>query len=206
MSLGHKRISKRCLLLTSQVAPTVQPNFLQHVFIILKQHRRAAIVVPDNVLFEGGAGETVRRELLKQADVHTLLRLPGSHLLRPRRSEPDWPYSQRPVLRPQTSSRKTVDRESLDLRPAHQQTFHAQRKSTKAQLKSSCPASLDTLKISVPPAVKLAPASANLDDFVACYNPKEPPRAKRIRALQKLHLRRANETRQAQPRHLLVEG
>jgi len=53
-----------------------QLNFLQHVFTILKQHARAAIVVPDNVLFEGGAGETVRRELLKQADVHTLLRLP----------------------------------------------------------------------------------------------------------------------------------
>ena len=34
------------------------------------------MVVPDNVLFEGGAGETIRRELLKQADVHTLLRLP----------------------------------------------------------------------------------------------------------------------------------
>jgi type I restriction enzyme M protein len=53
-----------------------QLNFLQHVFTILKQHGRAAIVVPDNVLFKGGAGETVRRELLKQADVHTLLRLP----------------------------------------------------------------------------------------------------------------------------------
>ena len=53
-----------------------QLNFLQHVFTILKQHGRAAIVVPDNVLFEGGAGETVGRELLKQADVHTLLRLP----------------------------------------------------------------------------------------------------------------------------------
>jgi type I restriction enzyme M protein len=53
-----------------------QLNFLQHVFTILKQHGRAAIVVPDNVLFEGGAGETVRRELFKQADVHTLLRLP----------------------------------------------------------------------------------------------------------------------------------
>ena len=53
-----------------------QLNFLQHVFAILKQHGRAAIVVPDNVLFEGRAGETVRRELLKQADVHTLLRLP----------------------------------------------------------------------------------------------------------------------------------
>ncbi len=37
---------------------------------------RAAIVVPDNVLFEGGAGETVRRKLLEQCDVHTLLRLP----------------------------------------------------------------------------------------------------------------------------------
>jgi type I restriction enzyme M protein len=53
-----------------------QLNFLQHVFTILKQHGRAAVVVPDNVLFEGGAGEAVRRELLKQADVHTLLRLP----------------------------------------------------------------------------------------------------------------------------------
>src|SRR5262249_48297120 len=50
-----------------------QLNFLQHIFTILKQHGRAAVVLPDNVLFEGGAGETIRRELLKQADVHTLL-------------------------------------------------------------------------------------------------------------------------------------
>jgi type I restriction enzyme M protein len=53
-----------------------QLNFLQHIFTILKQHGRAAVVLPDNVLFEGSAGETIRRELLKQADVHTLLRLP----------------------------------------------------------------------------------------------------------------------------------
>ncbi len=53
-----------------------QLNFLQHIFTILKQHGRAGVVLPDNVLFEGGAGETIRRELLKQADVHTLLRLP----------------------------------------------------------------------------------------------------------------------------------
>ena len=53
-----------------------QLNFLQHIFTILKQHGRATVVLPDNVLFEGGAGETIRRELLKQADVHTLLRLP----------------------------------------------------------------------------------------------------------------------------------
>ena len=53
-----------------------QLNFLQHVKSILKIHGRAAIVVPDNVLFEGGAGETVRRKLLAECDVHTLLRLP----------------------------------------------------------------------------------------------------------------------------------
>lgn len=53
-----------------------QLNFLQHIFTILKQHGRAAVVVPDNVLFEGGAGETIRRQLLQQADCHTLLRLP----------------------------------------------------------------------------------------------------------------------------------
>ncbi len=53
-----------------------QLNFLQHVKTILEINGRAAVVVPDNVLFEGGAGETVRRKLLHECDVHTLLRLP----------------------------------------------------------------------------------------------------------------------------------
>lgn len=53
-----------------------QLNFVQHVKSLLKIHGRAAVVVPDNVLFEGGAGETVRRNLLKECEVHTLLRLP----------------------------------------------------------------------------------------------------------------------------------
>jgi type I restriction enzyme M protein len=53
-----------------------QLNFIQHVKTLLKQNGRAAVVVPDNVLFEGGAGETVRRKLLHECDVHTLLRLP----------------------------------------------------------------------------------------------------------------------------------
>ncbi|MBI3697038.1 MAG: SAM-dependent DNA methyltransferase [Acidobacteria bacterium] len=53
-----------------------QLNFLQHVKSLLKMNGRAAIVVPDNVLFEGGAGETIRRKLLHECDVHTLLRLP----------------------------------------------------------------------------------------------------------------------------------
>src|ERR1019366_7878331 len=53
-----------------------QLNFLQHVRSLLKINGRAAIVLPDNVLFEGGAGETIRKRLLHDYDVHTLLRLP----------------------------------------------------------------------------------------------------------------------------------
>ncbi len=53
-----------------------QLNFLQHVKTLLKINGRAAVVVPDNILFEGGAGETIRRRLLLEYDVHTLLRLP----------------------------------------------------------------------------------------------------------------------------------
>jgi len=53
-----------------------QLNFVQHVYSMLKETGRAAVVVPDNVLFEGGAGERIRRALLQQCEVHTLLRLP----------------------------------------------------------------------------------------------------------------------------------
>jgi type I restriction enzyme M protein len=53
-----------------------QLNFIQHIYNLLKKNGRAAVVVPDNVLFEGGAGETIRRNLLQNCDVHTLLRLP----------------------------------------------------------------------------------------------------------------------------------
>jgi type I restriction enzyme M protein len=53
-----------------------QLNFLQHVKTILKINGKAAIVVPDNVLFEGGAGETIRKRLLSDCEVHTILRLP----------------------------------------------------------------------------------------------------------------------------------
>jgi type I restriction enzyme M protein len=53
-----------------------QLNFVQHIKTLLKPHGRGAVVVPDNVLFEGGAGETIRRKLLQECDVHTLLRLP----------------------------------------------------------------------------------------------------------------------------------
>jgi len=53
-----------------------QLNFVQHIATLLEINGSAAVVAPDNVLFEGGAGETVRRRLLAGFDVHTLLRLP----------------------------------------------------------------------------------------------------------------------------------
>ena len=53
-----------------------QLNFLQHIKTMLKVGGRAAVVLPDNVLFEAGAGETIRRRLLAECDLHTILRLP----------------------------------------------------------------------------------------------------------------------------------
>ncbi len=116
-----------------------QLNFLQHIFTILKQHGRAAVVLPDNVLFEGGAGETIRRELLKQADVHTLLRLPtgifyaqgvkANVMFFDRKPDQEKPWTQKLWI--------------YDLRT----NLHFTLKE-------------NTLKRS------------DLDDFVACYNPK----------------------------------
>ena len=53
-----------------------QLNFVQHIRSMLKTTGIAAVVLPDNVLFEGGAGETVRKKLLETTDLHTILRLP----------------------------------------------------------------------------------------------------------------------------------
>lgn len=53
-----------------------QLNFVQHIYTMLKADGQAAVVLPDNVLFEGGAGETVRKKLLEKTDLHTILRLP----------------------------------------------------------------------------------------------------------------------------------
>lgn len=53
-----------------------QLNFLQHIVSMLRVNGRAAVVLPDNVLFEGGAGEKIRKKLLETCDVHTILRLP----------------------------------------------------------------------------------------------------------------------------------
>ena len=60
-----------------------QLNFVQHIHTILKATGKAAVVVPDNVLFEGGSGETVREKLLKTTDLHTILRLPTGIFYKP---------------------------------------------------------------------------------------------------------------------------
>ena len=60
-----------------------QLNFVQHIFNLLKVGGRAAVVVPDNVLFEGGPGQKIRHQLLQQCDVHTLLRLPTGIFYKP---------------------------------------------------------------------------------------------------------------------------
>ena len=116
-----------------------QLNFLQHIFTILKQHGRAAVVLPDNVLFEGGAGETIRRELLKQADVHTLLRLPTGIF-----------YAQGVK-----ANVLFFDRKPAQEKPWTQTLWvYDLRTNLHFTLKEN------TLKRS------------DLDDFVACYNPK----------------------------------
>ena len=56
---------------------------MQHINTILKATGKAAVVVPDNVLFEGGAGETVRKQLLQTCDLHTILRLPTGIFYKP---------------------------------------------------------------------------------------------------------------------------
>lgn len=60
-----------------------QLNFLQHIRTILKTTGQAAVVLPDNVLFEGGTGETIRKKLLETTELHTILRLPTGIFYRP---------------------------------------------------------------------------------------------------------------------------
>jgi type I restriction enzyme M protein len=77
---GNGKASKKTISYERQdfwtTTSNKQLNFLQHIKTILKINGTAAVIIPDNVLFEGGAGETVRKKLLNEFDFHTLLRLP----------------------------------------------------------------------------------------------------------------------------------
>ena len=116
-----------------------QLNFLQHVFTILKQHGRAAMIVPDSLLSEADAGETVRRELLKRADVHTLLRLPSGIFYTPGVKANVLFFDRKP-----SAERPWTDKLWIyDLRTNR----HFTRKENPFR-------------------------RADLNDFIACYNPK----------------------------------
>lgn len=84
-----------------------QLNFVQHIRTMLKTTGSAAVVVPENVLFEGEAGETVRKKLLETTDLHTILRLPTGIFLCPGSK------SQCDLLRQQTSRQRSLDKGSL---------------------------------------------------------------------------------------------
>ncbi len=116
-----------------------QLNFVQHVKTILAIHGKAAVVVPDNVLFEGGAGETIRRKLLHECDVHTLLRLPTG------------------IFYAQGVKANVL---FFDRKPASETPWTKQLW-------------IYDLRTNINFTLKQNPlARADLDDFVACFNPK----------------------------------
>ena len=65
------------------ISSNKQSNFVQHINTLFNATGRAATVVPDNILFEGGAGETIRKKLLETTDLHIILRLPTSIFYKP---------------------------------------------------------------------------------------------------------------------------
>ncbi len=151
-----------------------QLNFLQHIFTILKQHGRAAVVVPDNVLFEGGAGETVRRNLLKQAEAHTLLRLPTG------------------IFYAQGVKANVL---FFDRKPAADKTAWTEK------------LWIYDFRTNLHFTLKENPLKrSDLDDFVRCYNPGNRHDRKGERAVPIIHVRRADQARQGEPRHLLAQG
>ena len=116
-----------------------QLNFLQHVRTLLKNNGRAAMVIPDNVLFEGGAGETVRRKLLMECDVHTLVRLPTGIFYAQGVKANVLFFDRKPASEIPWTKNLWI----YDLRTNHHFTL------------------------------KTSPLTrADLDDFVACYNPE----------------------------------
>jgi type I restriction enzyme M protein len=78
-TIDEKQAEKEGYFLRNDFCVTTgnkQLAFLQHIVSMINDNGRAAVVLPDNVLFEGGAGETVRKYLLEKVNLHTILRLP----------------------------------------------------------------------------------------------------------------------------------
>ena len=116
-----------------------QLNFVQHINTIMKATGKAAVVVPDNVLFEGGAGETVRQKLIQTTDLHTILRLPTGIFYKPGVKANVIFFDKKPA----SPDRQTKDIWIYDFRT----NIHF------------------TLK-------QHPMGDADLQDFIACYNPE----------------------------------
>ncbi len=122
-----------------------QLNFVQHVKSLLDIHGRAAVVVPDNVLFEGGPGETIRRELLKECNCHTLLRLPTGIFYAQGVKANVLFFDRKPAAKTPWTKKLWV----YDLRTNKHFTLKTKRMKR-----------------------------GDLDEFVKCFNPKNPKRRK----------------------------
>ena len=157
-----------------------QLNFLQHVKTLLKINGRCAIVVPDNVLFEGGAGETVRRNLLEAVRRAYAAAAADRHLLRPGRE------GQRAVLRRQARPGEGVDEDAVGLRPADEHALHAEDE----------------------PAAAVRPGRVR--EVLQSREPPSPPpdleREEPGGPLAVVRLRGAHQAGQGEPRHLLAQG
>lgn len=104
-----------------------QLNFVQHIKTMLKTTGCAAVVVPDNVLFEGGAGETVRKKTARKHQFAYDFKNADRNFLRPRCQ------SKRHFLRRQTRIQRAVDKTDLVLRLPHKCSSHTQKKSSKTE-------------------------------------------------------------------------
>ena len=103
-----------------------QLNFVQHVKTLLKQNGRAAMVLPDNVLFEGGAGETIRRKLLQGVRCAHATAPANWFVLR------SWRKGECVVFRQKARQRNAMDKATVDLRLAHESALHAKDESAQA--------------------------------------------------------------------------
>ncbi len=156
-----------------------QLNFVQHVKTLLKINGRAAVVVPDNVLFEGGAGETVRPQTAPRMRRPYAAATADGHLLLAGRE------GQRPLLRPTAGQCHAVNECALDLRLPHERPYDPKDQPAEARRSRRVRFVLSRRE------------SARSSAYVV-GGPSEPP-------LASVHLRRADAARQSEPRHLLAQ-
>jgi type I restriction enzyme M protein len=157
-----------------------QLNFVQHIYSLLKIDGRAAVVVPDNVLFEGGAGrEGAAQSLAEMPRAYTLTPADRHLVFAGRQSE-------RALLREEGRPRRGLDRQAMGLRSAHEPAFHAEAEAD--------------------PAQRLRRVHRLLQAGPHARAQRDLERSEPGRALALLRVRRASQARQAQPRSVLDQG